>query len=371
MKIILHIGAWKTGSSAIQLFMSEAQEALRAHGAATFADASSKDGQQLMLRRLCEPDEEAAKLVAEIEGFKAAGVQTFVLSNEHFWPLPMHSIQKMGERLGAISDDVRVLIYIRPQDEMWRSLYAQQAKKFYVRTGAALWGTNDFLPSVFAERALHYHQTLQLFADVFGQEAIAVRHYDRGAFAGGDIVTDFLSFLGLDWTKFERRDRDVNRSAGWKGVAFAIWLADEVATAFRERNPREALNLTYFRTVSYLARKFDDGDWFGRGADPLTTEDKAAIRAHYEADNQLLYRVYFNGVEVFPPPAEGRGDPVAPGAVPKREMNVAKRQFRRFAVEHGYKLDGVEDLFTPQPLTHAKPRQRPLSNIWPFRAQKH
>ncbi len=365
MRIILHIGAWKTGSSAIQYFLAAATDALRAHGVVMPADAATASGRGRILKQLSGTDEDAAAVIAEIIQLKADGAKLLVLSNEHYWPLPERAIQQIGHRLKAISDDVEVLIYIRPQEDMWRSLHSQQAKKFAVKTGAAIWGTADYLPPVFAERAVHYHQTLQLYADAFGQRSISVRLYDRARFIGGDVVTDFLSHLGLDWTQFKREDRDINRSVGWKGVAFAVWLADEVHKALEDLNPERKIGQLYFRTVKHVADRFDDENWIGRAADPMTTAEKAAIRSYYQQDNERLYATYFDGEDVFSQPGQGRGDPVAPDAVPRGEMVVAKRRFMKLAQNKGFKIDGVEHLLLP-PRPRARGLKR-LMNALPFR----
>ena len=241
----------------------------------------------------------------------------------------------------------------------------QPRQKFHVKSGAALWGADDFLPPVFAQRAVHYHQTLDLFANAFGQNAIAVRHYEREQFIGRDVITDFLTHLGLDWTRFEREDRDINRSVGWKGVAFAVWVADEVHDALKALNPGKRVGKPYLSTVKRVAEMFDDEDWIGRDADPMTTADKKAIRAHYEADNQRLYQTYFAGEEVFAAPGEGRGDPVLPAAIPREEMVVAKRRFMKLALKKGFALDGLEHLFLP-PAPRPKGIKR-LMNALPFR----
>ena len=367
MRIILHIGAWKTGSSAIQHFMATSREALAAHGVVMPADAANALGRNRILKQLRGTDEETAPLIAEVEALKAKGARTLVLSNEHYWPLDQAAIQQIGARLKLLSDNVEVVIYIRPQEDMWRSLHSQQAKKFSVKSGAAIWGTDDYVPPVFAERAVHYHKTMQIFADVFGQSAVSARLYDRSRFIGGDVVTDFLSYLGLDWTAFEREDRDINRSVGWKGVAFAVWLADDVHDVMQPRNADKPLGHLYIRTVKRVAEMFDDENWIGRAADPLSTAEKAAIRAHYDADNQRLFATYFDGKDVFPQPGEGRGDPVTPDAVPHREMMVARRRFLKLAQKKGFNLDGVEHLFpsiAPRPT-----RLKRLVNALPFRAQ--
>ena len=368
MRIILHIGAWKTGSSALQYFLAASSDDLKAHGVVAPVDAATATGRGKILKQLSGSDENAAAILAEIAQFKADGAETLILSNEHYWPLPEQAITLIGKRLKAVSDNVEVLLYIRPQEDMWRSLHSQQAKKFHVKSGAAIWGTADYLPPVFAERAVHYHQTLQLFANAFGQEAISARLYDRARFTGGDVVTDFLSHLGLDWTLFERQDRDINRSVGWKGVAFAVWLADEVHEAMDARNPERPMGQLYFRTVKRVADMFGDEDWIGRAADPLTTAEKTAIRAHYAVDNQRLFATYFGGEDIFPQVGEGRGDSVSPNDVPQREMTVARRRFMKLAVKKGFNLKGIEHLFVP-PAPRQKGIKR-LLNALPFHAHK-
>ncbi len=367
MRIVLHIGAWKTGSSAIQQFMVNSAEKLRAQGVVMPSSAVNARGRSEILRQLSGSDEQATPLLAEIESLRLGGATTLVLSNEHYWPLAENQIQNIGARLTAITEEVEVLIYLRPQEDMWRSLHSQQAKKFYVKSGAALWGTADYLAPVFAERALHYHQTLQLFANVFGADAVSARLYDRNSFVGGDVVADFVSWLGLDPDDFEREQRDINRSVGWKGVAFAIWLADTIHAEMKTLNPDKETGVVYIRTVKRTAEQFDDSDWIGKAADPLTTSDKRSIREVYESDNQRLFATYFGGAQVFPPPGEGRGDPVSPDAIPINELNAAKRRFLRLAAKLDYNVEGIKEWFMPQQRPTDRKRWLNLSR---FRVQK-
>ena len=199
MQIILHIGTWKTGSSAIQLFMARNEALLKKQAVHLPKVVLQENGHTILFRVLREPGDQRDALLAEL---RVIGDQNpdarVVISSEHFWPLSEAEIADLAGALHQVTDDVRVLIYLRPQDEMWGSIYAQQTKSFRVRPDAPVWGTGDFVAQPIRDWALYYHKCLGMFAAAFGKNAIVPRVYRRNAFPEGDIIFDFLDFAGIE-----------------------------------------------------------------------------------------------------------------------------------------------------------------------------
>lgn len=329
MKIVLHIGAWKTGSSAIQHFLRRNIAPLARKGVLVPARANQLLGHQKIYDALIGDDEDRAEeIIAEFAALSPTD-GTAVISSEHFWPLRPELVNRVGDRLARLSDDVRVLLYVRPQDEMWASLYAQEAKFFRIKPGTPLWGETDYIGPDIAERALRYDQCLDAYRDRFGADRVFARNYARSDFIGGNVILDFLDFLGVEGQEdlhFDTFDR--NPSLGWKGVAMSIWFGATLHGKLSKANDgaRIPIRQAFTATISETKKRFKDTDWLGRAAVIFDPADREEIRTAYSADNLALFERYFGGREVFPAVSDAKKTPVDYDAIPRRETAFAKRR---------------------------------------------
>ena len=104
---------------------------------------------------------------------------------------------------------VRIILYLRRQDELVESYYRQSMKD----------NMNNTLPiSSYTDRRLEkddYAAKIACFSDVFGKESVCVRLYDPAGWkaANTNIFADFLSCVGLSLTdEFAMPGREVNTS---------------------------------------------------------------------------------------------------------------------------------------------------------------
>lgn len=220
MKVLLHIGSEKTGTTSIQHWAAANREALAARGILyPKAPGERPDGRMqpnhvglavAVAERAREPSlldmlglhAAAAKehflatltdrLAAEIA---AAGCHTLLLSNEH-----LSSRVKTEEEVAALRRLVeeaagralvwQVVLYHRRQDEMVQSVHAMRVLNGHTR------------PFRLAARAgdprLDPRPVLGCYAAVFGEAAVRVRPFDRHQLVGGDVVADVAALLGLD-----------------------------------------------------------------------------------------------------------------------------------------------------------------------------
>lgn len=202
MKLVLHIGMNKTGSSALQRYFAgnRAELARRgllypragcgegAGGRQHFALAGSlgfaptpgavDDGDVARIRRLI--DEEIA----------ACRPHTVVLSSEVF--VRRGSV----ERVRRFTDgfDVRVLVYLRRHDHWWSSLYSQSVKMVVDPP----WEPNfrSYHAHTLRRGRLHvdYAAFLRQWGEVFGNENLIVRPYERAQI--GDVAVDAMERIG-------------------------------------------------------------------------------------------------------------------------------------------------------------------------------
>lgn len=210
-KAIIHIGAHKTGSTAIQVVAYENARALqqaginyplrfaRSNGTHWYGHHSIAfflQGKKDAAESCCEaPD----SLTADIECISRS--EDLLLSSEVFSILKTEQIMRLRNLLAGF--DFEILLYVRRQDEAAQALYQTDI----VHYKASL----DF-DSYFKRKAdqFDYYAIAQTWAEVFGKEKIHVRRYDRAQFPFGDVVQDFRvavehligrTLKAVPWTK--------------------------------------------------------------------------------------------------------------------------------------------------------------------------
>lgn len=354
MQIILHIGTWKTGSSAIQLFLARNADLLKRQGVFLPSIVQQELGHTLLFRALRSDGAEKDRLLAELKTIGQDNPNARVIvSSEHFWPLSTDEIADLAASLKRVTSDIRVLVYLRPQDEMWASIYAQQTKYFKVRPDAPVWGTGDFVAHPILEWALYYSKCLAMFEQSFGENAIIPRLYRREAFPEQDIIFDFLDFVGINRDPgFDRQEGDTNPSFGWKSVAMSLWFVDIAYGPMRQANELPDIRRAFRAAIGDMDPRGKDPDWLGRAPNVLSGQDRRDVRTHYAEDNDALFQRYFEGVDVFGAPELAEKTSLDAAAIPEAEFNRARRkmlkQFRRAKLD----MQGTEDAFrTPSQLS--------------------
>ena len=358
MKIVLHIGAWKTGSSAIQMFLRKNLRRLKPHGVIVPPMAKQAKGHQKVFSCLVHGDEDAFRPFQEqLQGLAEEHPEgVAVISSEHYWPMRPDRIAIVAERLRRVTDDVEVLLYVRAQDDMWASLYAQEAKFFRVTTKTAKWGNYDYMGGDITDRAIYYDACLANFRDAFGADRVHARSYTRDAFVGGDVIRDFLAFVGLASTDnlvFDSFDR--NPSLGWKGVSFSIWFAETLHARLTETNeePRIPIRKAFALTYSEVKKRFRDQDWVGRAAEIFDEAERREIREHYAEDNRALFDRYFGGANVFGEVKSSAATPLDAARIPEKQWRYATGRLYVNFKRQGLNVAAIESDLVPRRVDRA------------------
>ena len=109
----------------------------------------------------------------------------------------------MLDKLRLTADVVKVIIYLRRQDEYLESFYAQEIQH----------GLDTSFSDFVSQRTPDYFQLCTQLAGYFGKSNVTVRVYDSKQFSRGSIFSDFLSVLDIELTdSFTIPAEDVNRS---------------------------------------------------------------------------------------------------------------------------------------------------------------
>jgi hypothetical protein len=207
--IILHIGLEKTGTTTLQAVGGRNRAWFAKHGVlypqtpgatnhVKLALYAAKPNRAMNLRRrvgLGDNDvfeKFCATLPANLEREVAdSGCPIVWLSNEHLssrlrFPA---ELDRLAALLRPLADDIRIIVYLRHQPELYLSAYSTAIKSGDDRELERVLTGNEYF--------YRFDKILQNWADCFGAGALTIRIFDRKTLTGGDIVPDFLSVMGL------------------------------------------------------------------------------------------------------------------------------------------------------------------------------
>jgi hypothetical protein len=206
--VCIHIGTHKTGTKALQLFLSDNRPLLNDHG------IYLPHAGQLRVANGVTPGHHgiAVELLygsapVSLEGLAgeiaASGAPVAVVSSEVFQFLcdRRDALVRMQDALAAIGYGVHVVVYLRDQARYAESLYAEYAKRSrmapFDRYNDAILETGRVsLPDLHTEvPRFDYGQLLRPFVETFGREHVSVRPY-RPDLGPRHLFTDFLTIAG-------------------------------------------------------------------------------------------------------------------------------------------------------------------------------
>jgi hypothetical protein len=310
--LVLHIGTEKTGSTSIQHFLAKNRLPLREAGIlfprapgldnqralTVIAEESTEDNVLRSMFGVRTPDD-LDRFRADLrqklwEELAAGGCSRVVMSNEHCSSRLRHPLQVEYLRtfLSEFFDRIRILVYIRRQDDFLVSTYSTM-----VKTGRTV---PIEVPRTKAHTRRYDHWVLlSLWAKVFGRENIICRRYDRADLVEGDVIHDFGAQIGIPKTPDFERPGVTNESLDADALEF-----------LRVFN-------RYFNRTGYRSKLIKTLAAISNG--PLVTlpeKELADFMACFRESNEMVALEYLGGT------MEGSDDPLFPARSDKRVRSV-------------------------------------------------
>jgi len=195
-KLFIHIGAHKTGTTAIQSFLALNRKTLRKAGVLYPGDSDNHYKISLEISELDNPlIDSSSQLFQVIQQIKTEypGFHTVILSTEGFWEIVKEkSINMFREALlmTGIEFDIEIIFYCRRQDTWLESAYQQHVKQINMRISRTF---QEFLERKTLFKTIEYFNRLENWARVFGRGSIRVNVYSRDT----DIVDSFGYYVGI------------------------------------------------------------------------------------------------------------------------------------------------------------------------------
>lgn len=228
MKIVLHIGWHKTGTTSIQTFLL-ANRALLQREAGTYYPSEGllhcahHPIAWTYQKKTTSPWGEVPEVegggdsyvLAALQRARELGCETVLFSSEEFCTFRDPEIQRIGETLLRNADVVKVVAYIRRQDKIIESAYNMEVKWWGVRSQLKFdqyWRGKIGYPN--------YHASLGAWAKALGSEALVVRYFERSEFEQGDVCRDFCTAAGLNPEGLHFEHGDANESLGPTSLEF-------------------------------------------------------------------------------------------------------------------------------------------------------
>lgn len=272
-KIFIHIGIHKTGTSAIQDFLVLNRKELSKHGA-LYPQKTRRDYFETR----------GGKTIAPVEKFKhyeklvrrgRKKDKHVILSNEAFWlmddPAPVKTA--MGSGVETV-----IICYLRRQDNFIQSYYNQEVKHD---------GNYKEIMVYQPPATLDYYKLLGRWASVFGKENIIVRPYEKQQFINQDLIVDFLTLVGIEWSDaFKKLKKNANPRLPAEIIEYMRLLNSLV----RDKKKRKHIKN---RLLEYSAAKFkDDTEGLFHNHSLLSPSQKHALVQRYDTSNQRVAREY-------------------------------------------------------------------------------
>jgi hypothetical protein len=226
-RCILHIGTEKTGTTSLQRFLATNRTALLQRGffvpaslspdpdlanhesLTTIALDPANLGDDGRVRAGLKTIEDVKELRVRVEGNLSREIvalshqpensPTLLLSNEHCHSrlVTREEVHYLRQFLESFADEMRIVVYLRPQHEVAISVYDQALKVGYYDI--------DVLPDFTGHRVrcvdelfFEYDKLLERWAGEFGRDKITVRLYSKEHLEGNDVIQDFMSVISCN-----------------------------------------------------------------------------------------------------------------------------------------------------------------------------
>lgn len=290
--LILHIGATKTGSSAIQRFLWENRSTLEAFGIC-YPDVGIASSAHHLLAAAIHPS--AWKMHAGAFAGKDRGTyfrelvyrlqqiaattpaNTIFVSSEYLWgrfgQLFFSEIEILFRTF-----NVRLLCYIRRQDEWLESTYVQSVKSGDGRTFSEWLLANLDREAGFC----HYDAILGQWEQIIPTERIHVRLYEPFK-ENYDSVSDVLDYLAI-------ADRQAFIFSSEKANPSPMALDTEIIRLINRSNLPADKKLKLRNAVLRISKKKEPNARFSY----LSADETIQLLKRYEAGNTTIAKKYFN-----------------------------------------------------------------------------
>jgi hypothetical protein len=252
--------------------------------------------------------------------------------------------------LKTFFDDIRIVVYLRRQDEFLLSTYSTDVKGGAVHRLRIPEGE-------IVERRYNHWNLLSRWANVFGRDNVICRKYQKGSLRRGDIVDDFRDIIGLDDSWSYVHPKRLNESLDAASLEFLRLMNKHIP-----RLTENGLNKRRGNIVSVLAE-------ISKG--PLLTLPAIALQefmGHFADSNRRVALEYFGKVledsddPLFAPSADVRPRTINSELTVQKAVGICAMvwQEKQAQLEHKQQM---LDRYAAKRGSKRGPRKKPAASL--------
>lgn len=207
-KLIIHAGLHKTGTSSLQEYLSHHRVKYLEDGINFYSPGSSGNSSKLIHVSINNDTIDAKPSTKIINDLLSVEGDTVIVSAEYLSFVTSESSIENFKSLFSVFDDIKVVFYLRRQNELALSFKAQASKCEYrgAMPSSLLLGHSDQpYPDVNnnIKEYFDYSKKLKIWANIFGYDNIVCKVYDKYRMYKGDICKDFCHAFGLKYYTYD------------------------------------------------------------------------------------------------------------------------------------------------------------------------
>lgn len=348
--VYLHIGTPKTGTSAIQMFCEENRAILEKNGicypkfpvqfkgigihrnAYFLSNKVYQSG-----KRNNDKEREIRQKCYDVLQKKVKSFETVIISDEHIWnekELNSENFAKLKEIIANMGAKLKVIVYLRRQDLVVQSYWAQQVKE----------GEKSEFKTYIDEKKytyfeLDYEKRIAEIAKSVGKENIIVRVYEKQQYKGKqqNIISDFLHIFGQGLKK-EYIQKELIHNVSLSGIYLELKRYMNQYPAYCTKQNFFVKVLTKLQAQEEGVTYFNTGIYFGK-------QDQIDFLAQFAKGNETIAREYLkreDGVLFFD--EIKNNEEKATSYSEKELLELCSRAFLKQEEDRAEKARAVDDL---------------------------
>jgi hypothetical protein len=257
MKLVLHIGTHKAGSSAIQHVLWHNREKLQKKGFCYPQSANGQMGHHDLAWAIRSsaggrtPRQVDMTVLSKLHRrMQRSDCHTAILSSEEFeFATTPDQLRMIKRELPA--ELTRVVVYLRRQDKYLVSEYGQHLKMYETRFSGSI---HDFYMRYNLSGRFNYLRALTRWANAFGAENVIVRPFEPCQFENNNFFDDVRAAFGLTEALEVPQDLTINRGLGGRAC---VLLSRANRHALDPESHRKLVDFLYRHEDRFAAAPFD------------------------------------------------------------------------------------------------------------------
>ena len=284
--LYMHVGTPKTGTSALQQFFLQNMEILKKYNI-YYPRGIGGNVTEITLSN--DSLEEKAAQIDRMFGEN----ENMLISCEAIWVI-YHNNKQFFKALCDLGITVKVIVYLRKQEEYLESMIRQKTKEGFWFTKQKDWANLNieneqdvkFVKRVMNE--MHYLNGLNSMADVIGKENVIVKVYEKEQMKDNNIFSDFLQILGIEMTaEFTKPKQAINPSLDDSMLEIKRMMNEVAKGKLGEKELQKMSLASLLEVASFKDNKVSNSLQFSRQQIDL-------IRNQYADENEEIAKTFLN-----------------------------------------------------------------------------